>query len=206
MYWRQKHKVNVHPLEAENLSWPICEVPRTRIIRALSSRQKKYESALENPAHPGRDLKTFMSLSHPINKWGRFLIVRLKVEKLHPLAQSFHSPSVKRYQTCKNVRNSQDVSSMKGSYQRKTKMIYFLKIAECQRIDALKLWSWRRLLRAPSNVRTSKQPNLKEINPEYSLAGLMLKLQYFGHLMERTDSLEKTLMLGKIKGKRRRGR
>ena len=178
MYWRQKRKVKVHPLGAETLSWPICEVPRTRIIRALSFQQKKYESTLENPAHPGRDLKTFMSLSHPINKWGRFLIVRLKVEKFHPLAQSFHSPSVKHYQTCKNIRNSQDVSSMKGRYQRKTKMIYFLKIAECWRIDAFKLWSWRRLLRAPSNVRTSKQPNLKEINPEYSLAGLILKLWY----------------------------
>ena len=80
-----------------------------------------------------------------------------------------------------------------------------IKKVECQRIDALEMWYWRRLLRVPWKARRS---NLKEINPEYSLEGLMLKLkfQYFGHLMWRADSLEKTLMLGKIKGKRRRGR
>ena len=76
--------------------------------------------------------------------------------------------------------------------------------AECQRIDAFELWCWRRLLRVPWTVR-SNQSILKEINPEYSLEGLKLKLQYFDHLMQRTDSLEKTLMLGKIEG-RRRGR
>ena len=82
-----------------------------------------------------------------------------------------------------------------------------MKKAECQRIDAFKLWCWRRLLRVPWTARRSNQPIPKEINPEYSLAGLMLKLnlQYFGHLMQRANSLEKTLMLGKIKGKRRRG-
>ena len=82
------------------------------------------------------------------------------------------------------------------------------KKAECQRIDAFELWCWRRLLRVPWAVRRSNQAILKEISPEYSLEGLMLKLkfQYFGHLMQRTDSLEKTLMLGKIEGKRRRGR
>ena len=76
-----------------------------------------------------------------------------------------------------------------------------------QRIDAFKLWCWRRLLRVPTTARRSNQPILKEINPEYSLEGLMLKLKfhYFGHLMWRTDSLEKTLMLGKTEG-RRRGR
>ena len=73
-----------------------------------------------------------------------------------------------------------------------------------QRIDAFKLWCWRRLLRVPWTAR-SNQSILKEINTEYSLEGLMLKLQYFGHLMRRTDSLKKTLMLGKIEGKRRRG-
>ena len=80
--------------------------------------------------------------------------------------------------------------------------------AECQRIDAFELWCWRRLLRVPLTARRSNQSILKEINPEYSLEGLMLKpkLQYFGHLMQRTDSLEKTLMLGKIEGRRRRGR
>ena len=82
-----------------------------------------------------------------------------------------------------------------------------IKKAECQRIDAFELWYWRRLLRVPWTARRSNQSNLKEISPEYSLEGLMLKLklQYFGHLMERTDSLEKTLMLGKIEGRRRSG-
>ena len=82
-----------------------------------------------------------------------------------------------------------------------------IKKAECQRIDAFKLWCWRRLLRVPWTARRSNQSILKEISPEYSLEGLMLKLklQYFGHLMWRTDSLEKTLMLGKIEGGRRRG-
>ena len=79
--------------------------------------------------------------------------------------------------------------------------------AECQRIDAFKLWCWRRLLRVPWRARRSNQTIIKEINPEYSFEGLMLKLklQYFGHLMQRTDSLEKILMLGKIES-RRRGR
>ena len=80
--------------------------------------------------------------------------------------------------------------------------------AEHQRIDAFKLWCWRRVLRVPWTARRSKQSILKEISPEYSLEGLMLKLklQYFGHLMQRADSFERTLMLGKIKGRRRRGR
>ena len=77
--------------------------------------------------------------------------------------------------------------------------------AECQRIDAFELWSWRRLLRVSWTARRPNRSILKEISPEYSLEGLMLKLQYFGHLMRRADSLEKTLMLGKIEGKRRRG-
>ena len=79
-----------------------------------------------------------------------------------------------------------------------------IKKAECQRIDAFELWFWIRLLRVPWTTRRSNQSILKEINPEYSLEGLMLKLklQYSGHLMQRTDSLEKTLMLGKIEGRR----
>ena len=78
--------------------------------------------------------------------------------------------------------------------------------AEHQRLDAFKLWCWRRLLRVPWTARRFNQSILKEISPEYSLTGLMLKLklQYFDHLMQRTDSLEKTLMLGKIEGRRRR--
>jgi len=78
------------------------------------------------------------------------------------------------------------------------------KKAECQRIDAFELWCWRRLLRVPWTARRSNQSILKEISPEYLLEGLMLKLQYFGHLMRRTDSFEKTLMLSKIEGRRRR--
>ena len=82
-----------------------------------------------------------------------------------------------------------------------------IKKAECRRIDALELWCWRRLLRVPWTARRSNQSILKEISLGCSLEGLMLKLklQYFGHLMQRTDSLEKTLVLGKIEGRRRRG-
>ena len=79
-----------------------------------------------------------------------------------------------------------------------------VKKAEHRRIDAFELWCWRRLLRASWTAKRSNQSILKEISPEYSLEGLMLKLQQFGHLMQRTDSLEKTLMLGKIEGRRRR--
>ena len=79
-----------------------------------------------------------------------------------------------------------------------------IKKAECQRIDAFQLWCWRRLLRVPCTARRSNQSILKEINPEYSLQGLMLKFQYFSQLMWRANSLEKTLMLGKTEGRRRR--
>ena len=83
-----------------------------------------------------------------------------------------------------------------------------IKKAEHRRIDAFELWCWGRLLRVPWTARRSNQSMLNEINPEYSLEGLMLKLklQYFGHLMQKTDSLEKTLLLGKIEGRKRRGR
>ena len=83
-----------------------------------------------------------------------------------------------------------------------------VKKAECQRIDAFELWYWRRLLRVPWTARRSNQSILKEISSQYSLEGLMLKLklQYSGHLMQRTDSFEKTLTLGKTEGRRRRGR
>src|SRR5574340_743710 len=82
-----------------------------------------------------------------------------------------------------------------------------IKKAECQRNDAFELWCWRRLLRVPWTARRSNQSILKEISPECSLEGMMLKLrlQHFGHLMRRVDSLEKTLMLGRIEGRRRRG-
>ena len=82
-----------------------------------------------------------------------------------------------------------------------------IKKAEPQRIDAFELWCWRRLLRVPWTARRLDQSILKEIHPEYSLEGLMLKLklQYFGYMVRRTDSLEKTIMLGKVEGRRRRG-
>ena len=82
-----------------------------------------------------------------------------------------------------------------------------IKKAECQRIDAFELWCWRRLLRVPWAAKGSNQSIIREINPEYSLEGLMMKvkLQHFGHLMRTADSLEKSLMLGKIEGRRRRG-
>ena len=80
-----------------------------------------------------------------------------------------------------------------------------MKKTEHQRTDAFELWCWRRLLRVPWTARKSNQSILKEINPEYSLEGLMLKLQYFGYLMQRPNSLEKTLMLGQTEGRRRRG-
>ena len=83
-----------------------------------------------------------------------------------------------------------------------------IKKAECQRIDAFELWCWRRFLRGPWTARSSNQSILKEISPGCSLEGMMLKLklQYFGYLMQRADSFEKTLMLGKIEGRRRSGR
>ena len=86
--------------------------------------------------------------------------------------------------------------------------LFFFFFFEHQRIDAFELWCWRRLLRVPWTARRSNQSVLKEISPEYSLEGLMLKLklQYFGHLIRRADSFEETLMLGKIEGGRRRGR
>ena len=80
-----------------------------------------------------------------------------------------------------------------------------IKKTECQKIDAFELWCWRRLLRVPWTSRRSNQSILKKISPEHSLEGLLLKLQYFGHLMQRVDTLEKTLMLGKIEGRRRTG-
>ena len=80
-----------------------------------------------------------------------------------------------------------------------------IKIAEHRRIDAFELWCWRRVLRVPWTARRSNQSILKEISPEYSLEGLMLKLPYFGHLMQRADSLKKTLMLGKTEDRKERG-
>ena len=104
---------------------------------------------------------------------------------------------------------SKDLSSQSYGFSSSHVWMWELdyKEIECQRIDAFEVWCWRRLLRIPWTARRSNQSILKEISPEYSLEALMLKLkpQYFGHLMRRTDSLEKTLILGKIEGRRRRG-
>ena len=115
-----------------------------------------------------------------------------------------------------SILKSRDITLLKKVYLVKVMVFpvvmygcesWTIKKAEHQRIYVFELWCWRRLLRVPWTAMRSKQSILKEINPEYSLEGLMLKLklQYFGHLLQRTDSLEKTLMLGKVEDKRRRG-
>ena len=115
-----------------------------------------------------------------------------------------------------SILKSRDITLPTKVYLDKT-IVFPVVMHECEswtikkterRIDAFELWCWRRLLRVPWTARRSKQSILKEISPECSLEGLMLKLklQYFGHLMRRADSLEKTLMLGQIEGRRRRGR
>ena len=96
--------------------------------------------------------------------------------------------------------NLDSVLKVMYGYERRT-----IKKAECQRTDAFELWCWRRLLRVPWTAGRSNQLVLKEISPEHSMEGLMLKLQYFGHLMLRADSLERTLMLGKIKRQKEKG-
>ena len=116
-----------------------------------------------------------------------------------------------------NVLKSRDITLLTKAYLVKAMVFpvvmygcesWTMKKAECRRINAFKLWCWRRLSRVPWTARRSKQSILKEIHPEYSLEGLMLKLklQYFGHLMQRADSLEKTQMLGKMDGRRGKGR
>ena len=128
---------------------------------------------------------------------------------LYPWKTSYYKP---RQCIKKRGHNFSD----KGMYTQKTMVFpvvmytcenWTIKRAECRRNDVFKLWCWRRLFRVPWTARRSNQSVLEEINPEYSVERLMLKLklQYFGHLMQRDDSLEKTLMLGKIEGRRRRG-
>ena len=123
---------------------------------------------------------------------------------------------MKNYDKLDSILKSRDVTLLTKVHMVKTVVFpvvmyrcesWTIKKAECQRIDAFELWYWRGLLRVPWKARRSNQAILKEINPEYSLEGLMmkLKLQSFGQLVQRADSLEKTLMLGKIEGKRRTG-
>ena len=126
------------------------------------------------------------------------------------------APWKKSYQNPNSILKSRDIA-LPRKFQVVKAMVFpvvmygcdswTIKKSECRRIDAFELWCWRRLLRVPWTARRSNQSILKEINPEYSLEGLMLKLklQYFGQLMRRSDSLENTLMLGKIEGRRRRG-
>ena len=122
---------------------------------------------------------------------------RMQLFFLHPLSRDITLPAKARI-----------VKAMVFLVVRYGCKSWTIKKAECRRIDAFELWCWRRLLRIPWRARRSNQSILKDISPDYSLEGLMLKLklQYFGHLMQRTDSKEKTLMLGKIEGRRRRGR
>ena len=110
--------------------------------------------------------------------------------------------------TCRLRQMTREVSTPLACLPSRTLMYdnWTIKKSERQRIHAFKLWCWRGLLRVPWTERTSNQSILKEINPEYSLEGLMLKLQYFCHLIQRADSLEKTLMLGKTEGRKRSGR
>ena len=112
-----------------------------------------------------------------------------------------------KYSHCRAIKRSLIVKAMVFPVAMYGCESWIIKKAEHRRISAFKLWCWRRLLRVPWTARRSNQSILKEINPEYSLEGLMLKLklQYFGHLMQRANSLGKTQMLGKIEGRRRRG-
>ena len=138
----------------------------------------------------------------------QMLAVAMKIKMLAPWKKSY-------VQTRQHIKKQVHYFADKVSYSQRYGFpvvmygceSWTIKKAECWRIDAFELWCWRRFLRVSWNARRSNQSILKEINLEYSLEGLMLKLkfQYFGHLMGRTDSLEKTLMQGKIKDRRRRG-
>ena len=116
----------------------------------------------------------------------------------------------KLWQTWQHIKKQRYYFADKGLYNQSCIMqgyeSWTIKMAEHEKIDVSELWCWRRFLRVPCTARRSNQSILKEINPEYTLEGLVLKLQYFGHLMGRPDSLEKTLMLRKTEGRRRRGR
>ena len=126
---------------------------------------------------------------------------------LAPWKESYDKPRQRikkqRHHLADKDLHSQSYGFSSSHVQRES---WTIKNAECRRMDAFKLWCWRRLLRVPWTARRAKQSILKEINPEYSLEGLMVMLQYFGPLMQRADSLEKSLMLGEIGGKRRRGK
>ena len=128
---------------------------------------------------------------------------------LHTTKQAlmFHLLEYFKYSHCRAIRWSLIVKAMAFPVVMYGCESWIIKKAEHRRINAFKLWCWRRLLRVPWTARRSNQSILMEVNPEYSLEGLMLKLklQYFGHLMQRATSLEKTLMLGKIESRRRRG-
>ena len=125
----------------------------------------------------------------------------MKLRTLAPWKKSYDQPR-QHIQKQRHYLGNKGPSSQSYGFSSES---WTIKKSEHQKIDAFELWCWRRLLRVPWIARRSNQWILKEINPEYSLEGLMLKVQCFGHLMQRADSLEKTLMLGKIEGRRRRG-
>ena len=134
--------------------------------------------------------------------------VAMKLKTLTPWKKSYDQPrqhiKMQRYYFANECPSKQGYGFSSGHVWSE---IWIVKKTECRRIDAFELWCWRRLLRVPWTTRRSNQSILKEISPKYSLEGLMLKLklQYFGYLMWRIDSMEKTLMLGKIESRRRRG-
>ena len=136
------------------------------------------------------------------------LTAAMKLKTLAPWKKNYYQPrqqiKKQKHYSANKALSSQTMVFPVVMYGRES---WTIKKAECQRIDAFELWCWKRLLRVPWTAWWSNQLILKEISPEYSLEGLMLnlKLPYFGHLMWRTDSFEKTLMLGKIEGRKKRG-
>ena len=154
----------------------------------------------------GKQWKPWQTLFSWAPKSLQMVTTAMKLKEAAPWKKSYDQP---RQHIKKQKQHFADKGPSSQSYGLSSSHVWMWELdqrkAEHQRIDAFELWCWRRLLRIPWTARRSNQSILKEINPEYSLEGLMLKLklQYFHHLMQRTDSLEKTLMLGKIEGRRR---
>ena len=126
----------------------------------------------------------------------------MKLKSFAPWKKNHDKPRQQRQYFAKKVHIVKTMVFLVVMYRCES---WTIKKTEHQRIDIFELWCWRRLLRVPWNSKKSNQSILKEISPEYSLEGLMLKVQYFGHLIRRADSLEKTLIVGKIEGRGRRG-
>ena len=188
------------------LTWRIPWTEEPRKLQSTESQRVRHDWAI--------DTFTLIKIQTEVTD---FIFLGSKI-----IADSDHSHEIKRHwlferksmTNLDNILKSRDITL--PTKVRIVKAMFFpvvmygcetqiIKKAECWRTDAFKLWCWRRLFRAPGPARRLNKSILKKINPEYSLEGPMLKLQYFGHLMWRANSLEKTLMLGKIEGRRRRG-